>query len=209
MASETSSHPQGTSCGSCQIRGLESEDRKRSKSRSARARSIAATEAKPASKRAASRPPPKSSERGRFKMPTIQSLNGSLRHERGTSLSTQRTHQPCPLLHPRSPSWKIVKDYPLDSWAMVNFHVAAYCRLTSEKYPFTHPRQLAPSTVRRDARLSHRWLCWRCQIPNDKTTNYPHVTSKYAFKTEGEVGVVQLGADVGRHAWRLDEGLWD
>ena len=97
---------------------------------------------------------------------------------------------------------KTVKDYPLDTWSMVNFHVARYYHLASEKYPFTHPHQLAASAVRRDATLSHRWLRWCCQIPNDKTTNYPPLTSQYAFKTEGEVSF----------RWRIDHASelnWD
>ena len=69
------------------------------------------------------------------------------------------------------------------------FHVARYYHLISEKPPPppTHQRQLGASAIRRGATLSHRWSCWRRQIPNDKTTNYPRLTSKSVFKTEGEV----------------------
>ena len=63
----------------------------------------------------------------------------------------------------------------------------SYYHLPSEKCPLTHPRQLMVSAIRRDTTQSHRWLCWRCNIPNDRTWENPHLTSKYAFKIEGEV----------------------
>ena len=181
-----------------QLRRTQSAGRpRRSKSRSNRARSTFKDEtAGTAPKRAASRPPPKE-RRGRSKAPpTIRGppIKPLPYRQRSPEVDRRGTreiliHTPTLAANATKQAFlaKTVKDYPLTGWAEVNFHIAGYYHLPSEKYPLTHPRQLMASAIRRDATLSHRWLCWRCNIPNDRTWENPHLTSKYAFKTEGEV----------------------
>ena len=52
----------------------------------------------------------------------------------------------------------------IEGWALVN------CRLGSRYYDdsnwsLTHPRQLSSLSLRKDAELDNRWLCWQCNMP--------------------------------------------
>ena len=165
---------------------------RRSKSRRNRARSTAKDEtARAAPKRAASRPPPKE-RRGRSKAPPtirgppIKPLPYRQHSPEVDGRGTREIviHTPTLAANAAKQAFlaKTIKDYPLTGWAKVNFHVAGYYHLPSEKHPLTHPRQLMTSAIRRDATLSHRWLCWRCNIPNDRTCPKNLLRQKIALK---------------------------
>ena len=169
-----------------------SGEKKRSKSRSNRARSVRVQEPAPtAPRRSASRPPAKN--RGRS--------GGPIRPLQDRSpirpLSPKSRKGPREIVEALSitPSLsssiskaallkELVEDYPIDGWALINLHVSAYYHEPSLRYPLTHPKQLAATAIRRDATLNNRWLCWACQKPNKME---PHKTGKTSFKTSTEV----------------------
>ena len=137
------------------------------------------------------RSPPRDRSRAR---PRGRSGSGPIRPLEDRKLSPRRgprvvidhrpIHQtPSAPVNSKAAFLRKVSEMKIEGWALVNCHLGSYY-YDDSNWSLTHPRQLSSLSLRRDAELENRWLCWQCNMPVEGVE--PHDTAKTSFKTPVE-----------------------
>ena len=98
-----------------------------------------------------------------------------------------------------------VSEMKIEGWALINCHLGSYY-YDDSRWSLTHPRQLSSLSLRRDAELDNRWLCWQCNMPVEGAE--PNDTAKTSFKSPVDQCYHWWQMHAGESHWEwLEEGL--